>query len=279
MKSTNQHVTVIQPSKSLYFSWRELLRSKSLLYFFVWRNFKIRYKQTVIGAAWAVLQPLILMVVFTIFFNRIAGIGSGSSDVPYPIFAFIGLMFWAYFSQGLTQVSQSLLTYQNVIKKIYFPRIIAPVSSALTGLIDMGFTLLIYIILMFVYQIVPSFLGVVLFIPMVFLSVMTVVGLGTLLAAINLKYRDVQQALPFFIQTFIFLTPVIYPVSLVPDSFSWLLFLNPIAGVIETMRASLLGIGEIPWMGLGISITSAIVLVVVGLKYFYAKEREFADLV
>lgn len=269
----------IEGDKNFRFNWRELYDKRQLLFFFVWRNFKIRYKQTAVGAAWAMIQPLILMVVFTVFFNRLAGIGSGSTDVPYPIFAFAGLMFWGYFSSALSQTSTSLVSFQGVIKKIYFPRLIAPLASVFTPIIDFGFSLLIYIGLMFWYGITPTLAGVLMFIPLLLLSMITVTGLGSLLAAINIKYRDVAQALPFFIQSMLFITPVIYPVALVSERWQWILFLNPMAGVIETARAGLLGTGPINWAHLAISTSVAIILLVVGISYFYRRERKFADLI
>jgi lipopolysaccharide transport system permease protein len=271
--------TIINARKRYGYNWAELLSSRHLFYFFTWRNFKIRYKQTAIGVAWAVIQPFILMVVFTLFFNRIAGIGTGSDDTPYPIFSFAGLIFWSYFSQTTNQVSNSLVAFQEVIKKIYFPRIIAPVSTAMTGLVDMGFSLIIYFGLMVYYKISPTFLGVLLFLPMIMLSFITVLGLGLFLAALNLKYRDVGQALPFFIQTMLFMTPVIYPVKIVSEKFRWILFLNPMAGVIETVRASLLGTGSLVWGYLLISIFSSLLMLFIGFRYFHKKEREFADLI
>ncbi len=271
--------TVIDNKRRFALDYKELLRNNHLFFYFAWRNFKIRYKQTAIGAAWAILQPVILMIVFTLFFNKVANIGSGAEHVPYPIFAFSALLFWNYFSQNVTQVSNSLLAYQNVIRKIYFPRIIAPISAAFTGLIDMGFAFLVYVGLMFYYHIVPTTAGVLLFLPMVLLTVVTVLGIGLFLAALNIKYRDVAQALPFFVQTMLFVTPVIYPVSLVPEEYQMLLYINPMAGVIETVRASLLSVGPIPWDGLLVSTISAVVMLIFGITYFHRKEREFADLV
>lgn len=274
-----EDTTIIDAKTRLNIDLKELYESRQLLYFFIWRNFKIRYKQTLIGAAWAVLQPLILMVVFTIFFNQLAGIESGSVDVPYPIFTFAGLMFWGYFSGALSQASNSLLSFQGVIKKIYFPRILAPLSASLTGLIDFGFSLIVYIGLMAFYGIAPSAVGVALFLPMVLLSVLTALGIGLFLAAINIKYRDVQQVLPFFIQSLLFVTPVIYPVSLVSEGWQWILFLNPMTGVIETMRAGLLGLGDVPWVNLGVSVAATFLYLFIGVRYFNKKEREFADLI
>lgn len=271
------HKTVITPKRSLAEDISEIVQGKELLLFFVWRNFKIRYKQSAVGAGWAVFQPLILMIVFTIFFNRLAGIESGDEAVPYPIFAYAGLLFWNYFAQTVSQASTSLVTFQGVIKKIYFPRLIAPLSTSITGLIDFGFALLVYVGLMFWFGIAPTFVGILLFLPMLLLSFITVFGVGMLLSSINIKYRDVQQALPFFIQAGMFITPVIYPVSLVPERLEWVLFLNPMTGVIESMRAGLLGLGEVPSLNLGLSVFSAVIIFIIGLFFFKRRETEIAD--
>lgn len=267
----------ITPKRSLAYDLKEMVARKELLWFFIWRNFKIRYKQTAIGAGWAILQPLILMVVFTVFFNRLAGIESGNEAVPYPIFAYAGLLFWNYFSQATNQSANSLLTFQGVIKKIYFPRFMAPISTSISALTDFFFALIIFIILMFYYQITPELLGVVMFFPLLLLSIITVMGLGLLLSSINIKYRDVQQVLPFFIQSLLFLTPVIYPVSIVSEQFRWLLFLNPMAGVIESIRAGLLGLSDLPWLYLLISTLSGLVIFALGVYSFRKRETEIAD--
>lgn len=269
--------TVVEPKRHIALDWRELFANRELLLFFAWRNFKIRYKQTLVGTAWAVFQPLVLMVIFTVFFHRVVKIGTGSEHIPYPIFSYSGLLFWNYFSQATTQVSNSLLVFQNVISKIYFPRLIAPLSAAITGLIDFVMALGVYVILLLYYQITPGLLGIALFLPMVMLSFITVTGVGLFLAALNIKYRDIQQALPFFIQTLLFVTPVIYPVSLVPEHLRWLVFLNPMAGVIETIRSSLLGLGALNWPHLGISTLSALGLLLLGIVVFKRREREIAD--
>ena len=269
--------TVITPNRSIREEIKEIAQQKELLWFFVWRNFKVRYKQSAVGAGWAIFQPLILMFVFTVFFNRLAGIDSGDEAVPYPIFAYAGLLFWNYFAQTVNQASSSLVTFQGVIKKIYFPRLMAPLSTSITGLLDFAFAFLVYLGLMAYYQITPSLAGIGLFLPILAMSFLTVFGVGMLLSSINIKYRDIQQALPFFIQAGLFVTPVIYPVSLMPERWEWVLFLNPMAGVIEVMRASFLGLGTIPWANLGISVLSMTFLFVVGLYFFRRREAEIAD--
>ncbi len=269
--------TVIEAKRRVSLNLAEFFKNRELLSFFIWRNFRIRYKQTAVGAAWAIFQPFILMVVFTLFFHRVAKIDTGSADIPYPIFAYAGLLFWNYFSQTTTQAANSLIVFQNVITKIYFPRLLAPLSTAFTGLIDFGFALIIYVGLLIYYHIAPAVLGLVLFLPMLGLSLITVVGAGLLLASFNIKYRDVQQALPFFIQILLFVTPVIYPVSLIPAKWQLLAYINPMTGVIDTIRASWLKLGTINWLGLEVSILSALVLLIAGLLFFRRREREIAD--
>jgi len=270
--------TVIKPDVSWALEWSEFMKHKELLYYFTWRNFKIRYKQTIIGAGWAIFKPLILMLVFTVAFNKVAKIES-ADNIPYPVFSYAGLLFWTYFSQTANQVGTSVVSYQSIIRKIYFPRLIAPVSMAITGLIDLFFASLIYLAILFIYSQPVHLAGVLLFLPMVVFAFIAVMGIGLFMAAFNVKYRDVAQALPFFIQALLFLTPVIYPVTLVPVAYQWILFLNPIAGPIEVFRTALLGNAAIPWGNFAISATSGILFLIVGLLFFKAKEREFADFI
>jgi len=271
--------TVIRPSTKEPANFKTLIDNKELLYFFIWRNFKVRYKQTLIGAAWAVFKPFILMVVFTIVFKRSSGISDGLGDIPYPVFSYTGLLFWSYFSQITPQVGDSIINMQGVIKKIYFPRILAPISVAATGIVDFFFSLVIFGGIMIYYGIVPEIEGMLLFVPLLLLTFAVVMGIGVFMATLNVKFRDVKHALPFFIQLMLFLTPVIYPVAFVPERFQLLLYVNPLTGVIDTARAALLGLGDINWLGLGISTAVTIVLLVFSLWFFRAREREFVDLV
>lgn len=269
---------VIKPQKRLNISLRELWAYRELFYFFAWRDIKVRYKQTAIGATWAIIQPFVTMVVFSLFFNRVAGIKS-PGGIPYPIFSYTGLLFWDYFSNSLSQVSNSLLANQSVITKIYFPRIIAPMSATLLGLVDFFFAGIVFAGLMVYYHITPGLVGILMLIPMLALSLAAALGVGTFLAALNVKYRDVKAIVPFIIQLGLFLTPVIYPVSLVPKRFQWILNLNPMSGVINTMRAGLLHQGMIDWRGLLVSTISALVLLALGFAFFKRTEREFADII
>jgi lipopolysaccharide transport system permease protein len=269
--------TIIQPQKRLRINFTELWRYRELFYFFAWRDFKVRYKQTFIGAGWAIIQPFATMVVFTIFFNKIAGIESGA--IPYAIFSYSGLIFWNYFANTLGLVSNSLLSNAGVLTKIYFPRIIVPASSTLLGLADFFFAGIVLAGLMIYFGFAPQLSGILMLLPMLLLAMATAFGAGTFFAALNVKYRDVRAIVPFLIQILLFLTPVIYPVSLVPQKYQWVLYLNPMTGVISTMRAGLLSEGSINWAGIGISTAVALTLLVTGVLYFRRTERRFADII
>lgn len=270
---------VIRPKKHLAIDWEELLQYRELFFYFAWRDVKVRYKQTAIGASWAIFQPFITMVVFTLFFNKVAGIQTGSDTVPYAIFSFLGLLFWNYFSNALTRSANSLVDNQAVVTKVYFPRLIPPISSTIVSLIDFCFALIVYIGLMLYFRIPPTALGLLLFLPAVAVTFIAATGPGLFLAALNVKYRDVKQILPFLIQTGLFLTPVIYPVTAVPQQYQWLLYLNPMTGVINAMRSSLLGLGTIDWPLTMLSVATAAAMLWVGLLFFKSKEREFADII
>ncbi len=269
--------TVIRPKRT--FSWndvKELWQYRELLYFFSWRDMKVRYKQTAIGVLWAVLQPFLTMVVFTVFFGKLAGIPS--DGVPYPIFVYTGLLFWQFFSGALSETSASLISNQSIITKVYFPRLILPISSVITKFIDFLLSALILVAMMFYYGYTP-YLGGLLIIPLLLIiTFMASVGLGLFLSAFNVKYRDVRYALPFFIQILLFLTPVIYPAS-IAGAYSKILALNPMTGVIQTARAALLGATEINWTLLSISAIACFVLLVIGVIYFKKVERYFADII
>jgi lipopolysaccharide transport system permease protein len=268
---------VIEPNVSWALEWKELLSNLELLYFFSWRNFKIRYKQTVIGASWAIIRPFILMVVFTLFFNRALNVETGNTDVPYPVFSYAGLLFWNYFAQTTNQVGTSLVSYQGVINKVYFPRLIVPISTAVTGLIDFFLAFLIYVGILIYYSITPDALGILLFIPALIITFLTVVGVGSFMAALNVRYRDVAQALPFGIQVLLFLTPVIYPVGAIPEQFQWILYLNPITGVIESVRNGMLGLGDMQWGYYAISVGACITFLTIGFALFKRQERAIGD--
>ena len=269
---------VIKPQKNLFnIGLRELWEYRELLYFFVWRDIKVRYKQTAVGAMWAIFKPLIAMLIFTFFFGRFAKMPS--DGIPYPIFVYTGLLLWTYFSFGLSQASNSMVSNAGIIQKIYFPRFIIPLSSSFVGLVDFFVASFILAGLMIYYHYIPNFTGI-LYVPLLILiSFLSSVGLGSFLAAINVKYRDVRHVVPFFIQMLMFLTPVIYPVSMLGKKYKWILSLNPMSGVIETARAVFLGGKDVDWHLLSLSIAVSVVLFVLGIVYFRKTERFFADII
>jgi len=269
--------TRIKPIKGFVsIDWKELWRYRELFYFLSWRDIKVRYKQTAIGIIWAGLQPFLTMIVFSVFFGRVAGISSG--EIPYPIFVYSGLLFWNYFSNSLSVASHSLISNQAIIQKIYFPRIIMPIASTSVFLIDFFFACIVFMGLIVYYHSYPTLLGILLVIPALVITFLTFSGLGLIFSAINVKYRDVRYALPFFIQLLIFVTPVIYPTNIL-GKYQWLWYLNPMSGVIETMRAGLLGVGAINWGLFASSVFLSILIFFIGIMYFKKTERFFADII
>jgi lipopolysaccharide transport system permease protein len=269
-------VTIIKPKKTFSLNdLREIWNYRELLYFFTWRDLKVRYKQTVIGAAWAILQPFITMVVFTVFFGKLAQVPS--DGVPYPIFIYVGLLFWQFFSSALSETSSVLISNQAIITKVYFPRLILPLSSVITKFVDFAVASIILVGMMIYYGYVPHLAGFLLVPLLLLITFMAAVGSGLCLASVNVKYRDVRYALPFFIQILLFLTPVIYPAS-IAGTYSKFLALNPMTGVIQTARAALLGTTPINWVLLGISSVTCIVVLIAGVIYFKKVERYFADI-
>ncbi len=255
---------------------KELWLYKELFYIFAWRDIKVRYKQTVIGILWAIIQPVTTMIIFTVFFGRLAKVPS--EGIAYPIFVFSGLLFWNYFSISLTASSNSLVVNEGMIKKIYFPRLLLPLSTTITPLIDFAIAMVILFGMMLYYHFTPTLLGIVLLPVLILLSFLSASGLGSLLAAINVRYRDIREALPFFIQTLFFVTPVIYPSTLVPSRYQWVLALNPMTGIIDAARAGLTGSKPIDFQLLAVSAVVALALFFTGIYYFKKIERVFADI-
>jgi len=254
----------------------ELWQNRELLYFLIWRDIKVRYKQTAIGAAWAVIQPLLMMVVFILFFGRVAGISSG--DVPYAIFTFSALLPWQLFAFGLTLASTSLVVNERLITKVYFPRILVPSAAVLAGLLDFGIAFLLLIGMMIYFGIVPTL--AVLTLPLfVLLAVLAALGLSYWLSALDVQYRDVRYTIPFLIQIWLLATPVFYPADLISGGWQILLALNPMAGVVEGFRWALLGQGGTPEPLVGISAIVTVVMFVGGALYFRRVEKLMADVV
>jgi lipopolysaccharide transport system permease protein len=255
---------------------RELWDYRELLYFLTWRDVKVRYKQTALGAAWAIIQPLFMMLVFSLFFGRLAKIPS--DGIPYPIFTFCALLPWQLFAHALTESSNSLVGNQNLITKVYFPRLVVPISAVLGGLVDFAVAFAILLVLMFYYGNVPTW-AIITLPGFILLAVMTALGVGLWLSALNVKYRDVRYTINFLIQFWLFATPVAYPSSLVPAKWRALYGLNPMAGVVEGFRWALLGKTEAPGAMLWVSVAVVIVILIGGLYYFRRMEQEFADVV
>lgn len=272
---TEQVEIVIRPRPGwIAINWRELWESRELLMFLVWRDVTVRYKQTVLGVAWAVLQPVFSMVVFTVIFGKLAKMPS--DGVPYPVFVYAGLLPWMFFSNAVAGASQSLLNQQALLTKIYLPRLFVPAAAVGGGLVDLAVSFVVFAVLMAIYGVIPG-PGLLALPFLVVLTTMAAVGIGLTLAAVTVTYRDFRYVIPFLIQAWLYLSPVIYPVALVPEPWRWVLALNPMTGIIEGFRASLLG-KDWNLQTLVMSFLMATLFLVYGLFYFRKMERRFADI-
>jgi homopolymeric O-antigen transport system permease protein len=273
----SSETTFIKPATSwTSIGLRELWEYRELLYFLTWRDIKVRYKQTALGAAWAIIQPLFMMLIFSLFFGRLARVPS--DGIPYPIFVFCALLPWQLFAHALTESSNSLVANERLITKVYFPRLVVPIAAVLGGLVDFAIAFVILLGMMAYYGIVP---GVqILALPgLILLAMMTALGAGLWLSALNVQYRDVRYTLTFLIQIWLFATPVVYPSSIVPEKWRPLYGLNPMAGVVEGFRWALLGKAEPPGALLAVSVIVVVLMLVGGLFYFRRMEQQFADVV
>ncbi|MGH7801908.1 MAG: ABC transporter permease [Thermodesulfobacteriota bacterium] len=277
VQTVDRVVTIIRPSQGwVPLELRELWEYRDLLYLFVWRDLKVRYKQTIVGASWAIFQPFIAMVVLSIFFGKLIRVPS--EGIPYPIFAYTALVPWMYFVNALTQSSNSLLVNNMLITKIYFPRLIIPISTVITGLLDFVIAFAILLGMMLIYGTVPT--AAIWTLPFfILLTIATALALGLWLSALNVEYRDVRFILPFLTQIWFFITPVAYPSSLVPEPWRAIYGLNPMAGVVEGFRWALLGKAQPPNMILVVSAIVVIGLLIGGLYFFRYKEDKFADVI
>jgi lipopolysaccharide transport system permease protein len=263
---------------------KELWLFRELVYFLTWRDVKVRYKQTALGAAWAILQPFLTMVVFSIFFGRLAKVPS--DGVPYPIFSYTGLLPWGLFTKALTDAGRSLVAHRSMITKIYFPRLAIPIASVLGGVVDFALAFIVLIGMMLYYNYAPNSTYHIQLTPAVFtlplfllLAIITALGVGLWLSALNVLYRDINYIIPFLTQFWLFITPVAYPASMIPEKWQLIYALNPMTGVVEGFRWALLGTVEAPGPMLAVSTTIAILGLVTGLFYFRRMERNFADTV
>jgi len=269
-------VTQIQSSTPSTLGLKELWDYRELLYFLVWRDVKVRYKQTVIGAAWTVIQPLVTIGVFTLVFQNLAKMPS--DGIPYPLFSFTALLPWNFFAKALNNSINSVVGSANLITKVYFPRLVLPISAILSGLIDFGISFLFLLGMMIWYGIMPGW-GVLALPLFLLLAVLTALSIGLWLAVINVRYRDVGQATAFLIQLWLFVSPVAYPLSLVPEKWRALYSLNPMTGVIEGFRWALLGNAMPSLVPIAISIAIVIALLFGGIRFFRRMEETFADIV
>lgn len=268
-------VIVIEPSSNWRLvDWKELVQYRDLFIFLVWRGIKIRYAQSAIGIGWAVIQPLFSMLFFTVIFGHLAQIASDGA--PYAVFSFAALVPWTYFANALTEGTQSLVSNANMISKIYFPRMILPLSAVVGKLVDFAIAMLLLFVLMAWYRTPPT-LGVLALPLLILLMMLTAAGLGMWLAALAVQYRDVNYAIGFIVQLLMYAAPVVYPASLIPERFQYLYALNPMVGVIEGFRAALLGTRPMPWDFLAFGALTALAVAVSGAFYFRSREKLFAD--
>jgi lipopolysaccharide transport system permease protein len=269
-------ITVIEPSKGwVPLNLRDLWQYRDLLYILMMRDIKVRYKQTILGAAWAIIQPLFTMLIFTLFFGRLAGMPS--DGIPYPLFAYAGLLPWTFFSNAVTSSGNSLVGNSNLITKIYFPRMIIPMASVASGLIDFVIAFGLLVVLMFYYAVGLS-INILMLPVLIILTSLLAIGIGMWMSALNVKFRDIRYALPFLIQLGMFATPIIYPSSLVPDKWRWLLALNPLTGQIEAYRSAFFG-KPFDWLALGISAILTLAILFYAAYTFRRMEKSFADII
>jgi lipopolysaccharide transport system permease protein len=268
-------VFVIRSNRSTGLHLRDLWSHRGLFYILAWRDVKVRYKQSALGAAWVILQPLLTMLIFTLLFGRLARMSSEGE--PYAIFSYAGLLPWTFFSTAVSTSSNSLVNNSNLITKVYFPRMLIPTATVGAGLIDLAIASLMLLVLIPIYR-VGFHLSLIMFLPLVALTALAATAIGILTSALNVKYRDIRHALPFVIQVWMFLTPVIYSVNFLPERWRWLLSVNPLTGIIEGFRAAIFG-SSFDWQGLGISTTIVITLLVMTAYSFSRMEEQFADVI
>jgi len=280
---TDELVLFIRPSRGwTAINLKEIWNFRELIFFLIWRDIKVRYKQTVLGATWAIIQPFLTMVVFTIFFGKLAKVPS--DNIPYPIFSYSGLLPWGLFVKGLADAGHSLISHRAMITKIYFPRLVIPFSSVLSGIVDFGLAFIVLIGIMIYYQFIPgstyqiNLTPAILALPLfIILALITALGVGLWLSALNVIYRDINYILPFLTQFWLFITPIAYPSSMIPEKWQLLYAINPMTGVVEGFRWALLGTETAPGPMLAVSTTISLIILITGLFYFRRMERTFAD--
>lgn len=276
MQGQTNNVTIIKPVDGLrILDLKELWDYRELLWVMMMRDIKVRYKQTVLGVAWAVIQPVITMIIFTFIFGRLAKIPS--DGIPYPVFVFSGLLAWNFFSSAISAGGSSLVGASSLISKVYFPRLVVPLASIGVGVVDFMIASSILLLLMMFYSI--SFTVQILLLPVFFLGLLvTTIGLSAWLSAITVTYRDFRFVIPFMLQIWMYLTPVIYPISFIPEKWRWLMYLNPLQGWVDGLRSAFLG-QSIDWIGISVSLMFSIIILFLGVRYFEKAERRFADVI
>jgi lipopolysaccharide transport system permease protein len=273
----DRRIVHIRPTRGLLdLSLAELWTHRELLYFFIWRDLKVRYSQAALGAAWAIIQPLVAVAIFTVIFGQFAKLPS--DGFPYPVFAFTAMLPWTLFSEAMRRSALGLVGDAELLKKVYFPRLVIPLSNAATPAIDFFISICALGVLMFIYGVQPS--GHIVFLPLfVLLTLVLAVALGLWLGPLNVRYRDISHVLPFGIQIWMYLTPIVYPSSMVPDKFRFLYNLNPTVGIVEGFRWSILGVRPLDIGALMASVIVSVVLFLSGLVYFKREERKLADII
>lgn len=275
----SEKITQVRPKRGwISIDWQELWHFRELFVTLTIRDLQVRYKQTIVGAAWAIIQPVLTMLVFSVFFGRLAKIPT-DGDLPYPIFSYAALVPWQFFAGSLTFSANSIISNANMITKIYFPRIIVPVSSALSHLVDFGLAFVVFLLMMPLFGVLPT--GKVIFLPFfLLLLLLTALGMGFWLSALNVKFRDVRYVIPFLVQFLLFVSPVVYPTSLIEDEgFRTFYSLNPLVAVVNGFRWALLDTDALSAAGVALGTVTALLLFVSGLWYFNQMERSFADIV
>ena len=273
--SRSNYELIIEPRKGLQlFDWKELVAYRDLFRFLIWRQIKVRYAQSAIGIGWAIIQPLFSMLVFTIIFGNLAKVDSDGA--PYALFSLAALLPWTYFSNAITDGVQSLVSEANMLRKIYFPRLMLPLSAVAAKLVDFGIAAVMMVVMMIVFQYPPSIQIVALPLAIIVMLI-TASGVSVWLTALAVQYRDVKHAMNFLVQLLMYASPVVYAASIIPEKYRLLYAINPMVGVIESFRAAILGTTSIPWDLLGVGFLSGTILLITGLAFFRSKEKIFAD--
>lgn len=277
MEDTSKYESIIGPSDAGLFNWKELWEYRELFYFFTWRDVKVKYKQTVLGLFWVVLQPILMVLIFTFFFNR--ALHLPSDGIPYSVFAFSGLVLWNFFSAGVTNAGNSMVSNSNIIKKVYFPRLIIPFSGIISAGFDMSISTCVFIVMLIGFQVPVNVFEVILLWPLAMIvTFVSAIGVGCWLSALMVKYRDFRYVIPFMMQALLFLTPIIYPVSMLSHGWiKYVLALNPMYAAITIFRLPIV-VAPVSTALLLISLSSGLILFLIGIGYFKRTEKYFADL-